>query len=132
MVAVIPFAALLEFVTRYTDLLHVPYLTHPDWAGSINESIRPFGLVALVVCFILLYPLKKGTLRVVSMVLLVLCLVLMAICYWYFDTVDSIPDAFVAQNAILHWKWIYMGACVCIIVAMLATSLWLLQTDAND
>src|SRR3954464_99140 len=91
-IGAIPLTAIVTFVTQFSNLLHVPYLTHPDWSAAVNQSIRPFGVVVVLIIFIVCYLLGKTSLRWISLGLLVLSLGLMLVCYRFSSTIDSIPD----------------------------------------
>jgi hypothetical protein len=123
--AAIPLTAITAFVTQFTDLLHVPWLTHPDWAPSVNKSILPVGVVAVLLTFLLCYALSKRYVRLISIVLLVLTVGLMGFCYWRHATIDSIATPEAAEAAIASWSYAYIAACVTLVCAATTIGLWL-------
>jgi hypothetical protein len=123
-IGAIPLTAITTFVTQFSDLLHVPYLTHPDWSAAVNQSIRPFGVVAVLIIFIVFYLLGKTPLRWISLGLLVLSFGLMLVCYRFSSTIDSIPDPETTERTIGLWKEVYMAACLSLVAAATTVGLW--------
>jgi hypothetical protein len=120
----IPLTALTTFVTQFSDLLHVPYLTHPDWSATVNESIRPFAVIVVLITFIVFYALTKRPLRWISLCLLVLTFGLILICYRFSITIDNIPDPETTEWTIGVWKQVYMAACLSLVAAATTVGLW--------
>jgi hypothetical protein len=122
--AAIPLPAITGFVTTYTGLLHRPWLTHPDWAPTVNENIQPVGVISVLIAFLLLYLLRRRTLFWISVVLLVSTLVLMGYCYWYHATIDDLAKPEAIEAAITGWKHVYIAACTAMVTAATAIGLW--------
>ena len=123
--AAIPLTAVIAFVTQFTDLLHVPWLTHPDWAPSVNQSIRPIGVISVLLIFLLCYALAKSKVRLISIFLLVATLRLLGVCYWFHVTIDNIATPQAAENAIARWNYAYVAACITLVSAATTIGLWL-------
>jgi hypothetical protein len=122
--AAIPLTAITAYVARYTELLHTRWLTHPDWAPTVNESITPFGVIAVLLAFMLLYSLGKRWLRWISIALLTLTAILMLDCYWYHATIDDIAKPDAIEAAITRWSRVYVAACTAMVTAATAIGLW--------
>ncbi|MCK1290329.1 hypothetical protein [Bradyrhizobium sp. 30] len=102
------------------------WLTHPDWAPSINETIAPFGTIAVLLAFLLLYSVPNPWLRWISIALLTLTAFLMIDCYWYHVTIDDIAKPDAIEAAITRWSQVYIAASIAILTA--ATAIGLLFT----
>lgn len=124
--AALPLAGITTFVTQYTNLLHASYLTHPAWSDTINENVRPIATVLMIVTFISLYDCSLQWLRGISITLMVLCLVLMGVCIWYFETFDQISGEQAVEQAKFQWKWFYVAACTCLVTGTTVASLWII------
>jgi hypothetical protein len=122
--AAIPLAAITGLVTDFTKLLHVPWLTHPDWAPTINDSILPIGVIAVLLTFIVFYAVPKRNIRLISIALLVITAALMGLCCWYHVTIDSLATPQAAEAAIARWSYAYISACVMSVCAATTIGLW--------
>jgi hypothetical protein len=123
--AAIPLTAIAGFVAYLTKLLHVRWLIHPDWAPTINDSILPIGVIAVLLTFIAFYALSKRYVRAISIALLLLTAGLIALCCWYHLTIDDLPTPQEAEAAIARWSYAYIAACVTFVCAATTIGLWL-------
>jgi hypothetical protein len=122
--AAIPLTAVTGFVTDFTKLLHVPWLTHPDWAPTINDSTLPVGVVAVLLIFIVCYALSAKSVRLISIALLIVTAGLIGVCFWYHATIDSHLTPQATEAAIASWSYAYITACVVLVCAATTIGLW--------
>jgi hypothetical protein len=128
----LPLAGITTFVTQFNNVLHVNYLTHPDWRDTVNADIRPMSIVAVLMLFIMFYPAGKTPLRWLSVALLAVSLGLMIVCVWFSDTIEDVTAGIPAQIAISHWKKLYMGACVSLVSGATLASMWITAPGGTD
>jgi hypothetical protein len=95
------------------------------WELTINQNIQPFSIMAVLIVFMLFYPLKAGAMRWLSVGLICLSVGLMLVCLRFSATLDNIPDPQTIESTIRVWKWFYMAAVVVVVSAATACGLWL-------
>src|SRR5258707_15825316 len=90
--AAISLSAIVTFVTQWTDLLHVPFLIHPDWEGKANATARPFSVAAVLLVILLFSRMSRTRLRGLSIGFICAWVILMLGCLLFYTFLGSIPD----------------------------------------
>jgi len=123
-ISALSLSAIVHFITEWTDLLRVPYLTHPDWAERANATARPFSVAAFLLTVLLFSRLSRASLLRLSILFICCWLALMGGCLLFYTFLGSIPDGPTIERAIYAWFLIFEVAQVTAVVATATTAMW--------
>jgi hypothetical protein len=125
-------AALVFYVTEWTNLLHSESLVHPDWDKTVDGDAKIWSVAALIILYILIQSLTRRFLTPIVIILVLIWCGLMWLCSHFAYILPGIPVVETANQYIGYWRLVFIAADVCAVCAGAAFGLWLVAKDATE
>lgn len=121
----VPLAAIVDFVTQWTDLVRVPLLVHADWRATASDAARPFSVAAVLLILIVLGELSKKALKRWSIGFVLTWIVLMIVCAIFNWQLVNVTEKEGIENAIQYWHAVFEVALAASVASAATVGLWL-------